>query len=99
GEQIVRVGGSVHGPTTFILTCMEAEGRQYDDALAEAQSLGLAEKDPTADVEGHDAAAQAAILAALAVGSDVVDADVHREGITNIRAVDVAYAKRLGYSV
>jgi homoserine dehydrogenase len=67
--------------------------------LAEAQRLGMAERDPTADVEGHDAAAKAAILAALAFGSDVVDADVHREGISGIRAVDVAYANRLGYSV
>ena len=67
--------------------------------LAEAQELGLAERDPTADVEGHDAAAKAAILAALAFGSDVVDADVHREGISGISAADVAYANRLGYSV
>jgi homoserine dehydrogenase len=59
----------------------------------------MAERDPTADVEGHDAAAKAAILAALAFGSDVVDADVHREGITAISAADVAYANRLGYSV
>jgi homoserine dehydrogenase len=99
GEQIVRVMGIVNGTTNFILTCMEEDGMDFDDALAEAQRLGLAERDPTADVEGHDAAAKAAILAALAFGSDVVDADVHREGITAIRAVDVAYASRLGYSV
>src|ERR1700678_3378704 len=59
----------------------------------------MAERDPRADVEGHDAAAKAAILAALAFGSDVVDSDVHREGIAGIRAEDVAYANRLGYSV
>jgi homoserine dehydrogenase len=99
GEQIVRVMGIVNGTTNFILTRMEDDGVDFEDALAEAQSLGLAERDPTADVEGHDAAAKAAVLAALAFGSDVVDADVHREGITGIRAVDVAYAKRLGYSV
>ena len=99
GEQIVRVMGIVNGTTNFILTRMEEDGVDFDDALAEAQRLGLAERDPTADVEGHDAAAKAAILAALAFGCDVVDADVHREGITGIRAADVAYANRLGYSV
>ena len=99
GEQIVRVMGIVNGTTNFILTRMEEDGVDFDDALAEAQRLGLAERDPTVDVEGHDAAAKAAILAALAFGCDVVDADVHREGITGIRAADVAYANRLGYSV
>jgi homoserine dehydrogenase len=99
GEQIVRVMGIVNGTTNFILTQMEEDGVDFDDALAEAQRLGLAERDPTADVEGHDAAAKAAILAALAFGSDVVDADVHREGISSVSAVDVAYANRLGYSV
>jgi homoserine dehydrogenase len=98
GEQIVRVMGIVNGTTNFILTRMD-EGSQYADALAEAQSLGLAERDPAADVEGHDAAAKAAILAALAFGSDVVDADVYREGISAISAADVSYANRLGYSV
>jgi homoserine dehydrogenase len=99
GEQIVRVMGIVNGTTNYILTRMEEAGENYDDALREAQSLGLAERDPSADVEGHDAAAKAAILAALAFGVDVVDADVHREGISDIRAADVAYANRLGYSV
>jgi homoserine dehydrogenase len=99
GERILRVMGIVNGTTNFILTRMEEDGVDFDDALAEAQRLGMAERDPTADVEGHDAAAKAAILAALAFGSDVVDADVHREGISGIRAVDVAYANRLGYSV
>ncbi len=99
GEQIVRVMGIVNGTTNYILTRMEEEGASYDDVLREAQELGMAERDPTADVEGHDAAAKAAILAALAFGSDVVDADVHREGISGISAADVAYASRLGYSV
>jgi homoserine dehydrogenase len=99
GEQILRVMGIVNGTTNFILTRMEEDGVDFDDALAEAQRLGLAERDPTADVEGHDAAAKAAILAALAFGSDVVDADVHREGISGIEAADVAYANRLGYAV
>ncbi len=99
GEQILRVMGIVNGTTNYILTRMEEEGASYDDMLREAQELGLAERDPTADVEGHDAAAKAAILASLAFGSDVVDADVHREGISGVRAADVAYANRLGYSV
>jgi len=99
GEQILRVMGIVNGTTNYILTRMEEDGDSYDDVLREAQELGLAERDPTADVEGHDAAAKAAILAALAFGSDVVDADVHREGITSVSAADVAYANRLGYSV
>ncbi len=99
GEQIVRVMGIVNGTTNFILTRMEEDGVDFDDALAEAQRLGMAERDPTADIEGHDAAAKAAILAALAFGSDVVDVDVHREGISGIAAADVAYANRLGYSV
>jgi homoserine dehydrogenase len=99
GEQIERVMGIVNGTTNFILSRMEEDGVDYADALSEAQSLGLAERDPTADVEGHDAAAKAAILAVLAFGSDVVDADVHREGITGVSAADMAYAKRLGYSI
>jgi homoserine dehydrogenase len=99
GEQIVRVMGIVNGTTNFILTRMEEGGSTYEAALAEAQSLGLAERDPSADVDGHDAAAKAAILAALAFGSDIVDADVHREGITTISDADVAYASRLGYSI
>ncbi|HVX22984.1 MAG TPA: homoserine dehydrogenase [Acidimicrobiales bacterium] len=99
GERVVRVMGIVNGTTNYILTRMAEDGMDYADALAEAQSLGLAERDPTADVAGDDAAAKAAILAGLAFGSDVVGDDVHREGITGVRAVDVAYAARLGYVV
>jgi homoserine dehydrogenase len=99
GEQILRVMGIVNGTTNFILTRMEEKGDDYDDVLREAQELGLAERDPTADVDGHDAAAKAAILAVLAFGLDVVDADVYREGIGAVSAADVAYAKQLGYSV
>jgi homoserine dehydrogenase len=99
GEQIERVMGIVNGTTNYILTRMEEEGAPYDEVLREAQALGLAEADPSADVDGHDAAAKAAILASLAFGSDVVDADVHREGISGLDAADVAYANRLGYAV
>ena len=99
GERVVRVMGIVNGTTNYILTSMAEDGMDYADALAEAQALGLAERDPTADVAGDDAAAKAAILAGLAFGSDVVGDDVYREGITGVRAVDVAYAGRLGYVV
>ncbi|MGO9457549.1 MAG: homoserine dehydrogenase [Acidimicrobiales bacterium] len=99
GERVVRVMGIVNGTTNYILSRMTDEGLDYDEALAEAQRLGLAERDPTADVEGDDAAAKAAILAGLAFGSDLVGASVYREGITGVRAVDVAFAGRLGYVV
>jgi homoserine dehydrogenase len=99
GERIHRVMGIVNGTTNFILTKMSEQGADYADVLAEAQDLGLAERDPTADVEGYDAAAKAAILAGVAFGYDVGGAAVMREGITAIRAVDVEFAERLGYSV
>lgn len=99
GEHIVRVMGIVNGTTNFILTRMSEEGSDYHAALAEAQEQGYAERDPTADVEGHDAAAKAAILAGLAFGADVPGASVPREGISQISAVDVAFAARLGYVV
>jgi len=99
GERIHRVMGIVNGTTNFILTKMSEQGADYADVLAEAQALGLAERDPTADVEGYDAAAKAAILAGVAFGYDVGGAEVMREGITAIRAVDVEFAERLGYSV
>jgi homoserine dehydrogenase len=99
GERVVRVMGIVNGTTNYILTRMGDGGMDYAEALAEAKRLGLAERDPTADVEGHDAAAKAAILAGLAFGSDLLGTDVPREGITAVRAVDVAFADRLGYVV
>ena len=91
--------GIVNGTTNFILTKMGEQGADYAEVLAEAQALGLAERDPTADVEGYDAAAKAAILAGVAFGYDVVGDDVQREGITGIGAVDVDFADRLGYVV
>jgi homoserine dehydrogenase len=99
GERVRRVMGIVNGTTNFILSTMTDEGVDYAAALAEAQRLGLAERDPSADVDGHDAAAKAAILAGLAFRCDVVDADVHREGISGLPAADVAFAGRLGYVV
>ncbi len=95
GDHIQRVMGIVNGTTNFILTKMDESGAAFGDALAEAQALGFAEADPTADVEGFDAAAKAAILAGLAFHSRVTDSDVYREGITKITATDVAVAKSL----
>ena len=95
GDHIHRVMGIVNGTTNFILTKMDESGAAFGDALSEAQGLGFAEADPTADVEGFDAAAKAAILAGLAFHSRVTDVDVYREGITKITDTDVAVAKSL----
>jgi homoserine dehydrogenase len=99
GEHVRRVMGIVNGTTNFILTKMGEQGADYADVLAEAQALGFAESDPTADVEGFDAAAKAAILAGVAFGYDVADTEVLREGITSVRAVDVEVAERFGYVI
>ncbi|MGH9265006.1 MAG: homoserine dehydrogenase [Acidimicrobiales bacterium] len=99
GDRIERVLGIVNGTTNFILTRMAESGQSFDEALAEAQELGYAERDPTADVEGHDAAAKAAIIASLAFGVRVVAGDVYREGITDVSADDIRMAGRLGYVV
>src|SRR6185503_202265 len=93
------VMGIVNGTTNFILTKMTEDGADYGAALAEAQALGFAERDPTADVEGFDAGAKAAIMASIAFGSKVVAGDVYHEGISGITAADIAMAKRLGYVV
>jgi homoserine dehydrogenase len=95
GDHVQRIMGIVNGTTNYILTKMDESGAAFADALAEAQALGFAEADPTADVEGFDAAAKAAILAGLAFHSRVTDSDVYREGITKITATDVAVAKSL----
>lgn len=99
GESIRRVMGIVNGTTNFILTRMSEGGAAYHDALAEAQSLGYAERDPTADVEGFDAAAKAAILANVAFGARVVAGDVYREGIASLTGDDIDMAHKLGYVV
>jgi len=99
GEDVRRIMGIVNGTTNFILTRMSEEATSYAEALAEAQQLGYAERDPTADVEGYDAGAKAAILASLAFGAKVVAGDVYHEGISNITATDIEFARRLGYVV
>jgi homoserine dehydrogenase len=95
GDHINRVMGIVNGTTNFILTKMDEEGLAFDQVLKEAQALGYAEADPTADVEGHDAAAKAAILAGLAFHSKVTAKDVYCEGITKLTAQDVITAKAM----
>jgi homoserine dehydrogenase len=99
GEPVTRVMGILNGTTNFILTKMSEEGAEYGEALAEAQELGFAERDPTADVEGYDAGAKAAIIASIAFGAKVVAGDVYHEGISGITAGDIAVARRLGYVV
>jgi homoserine dehydrogenase len=95
GDQVHRIMGIVNGTTNYILTKMDESGTAFDDALKQAQVLGFAEADPTADVEAIDAASKAAILAGLAFHSRVSDADVYREGITKITATDVKVAKAM----
>ncbi|MGD9793189.1 MAG: homoserine dehydrogenase [Acidimicrobiia bacterium] len=99
GEPITRVMGIVNGTTNYILTRMSEAGASYSDALSEAQSLGYAERDPTADVEGFDAGAKAAIIASIAFGARVRAGDVYHEGISKITTGDIAVAHRLGYVV
>jgi len=99
GEPITRVLGIVNGTTNYILTKMTEEGADYTVALTEAQRLGFAERDPTADVEGLDAAAKAAIIASIAFGARVVAGDVYNEGISSVTGADIVIAKRLGYVV
>lgn len=95
GDQVHRIIGIVNGTTNYILTKMDESGTAFDDALKQAQALGFAEADPTADIEAIDAASKAAILAGLAFHSRVSDADVYREGITKITATDVKVAKAM----
>lgn len=96
GDHITKVMGIINGTTNYILTQMYETGADFGDALKEAQALGFAEADPTADVEAFDAAAKAAILASLAFHTKVTDADVYREGITKITAHDIHVAKDMG---
>ena len=99
GDRINRVMGIVNGTTNFILTKMDEEGLPFDVVLKEAQALGYAEADPTADIEGHDAAAKAAILAGLAFHSRVTANDVACEGISKLTAQDVATAKSMNKTI
>jgi homoserine dehydrogenase len=95
GDRVTKVLGIVNGTTNYVLDKMHSTGSGFADAVAQAQALGYAEADPTADVEGFDAAAKAAILASLAFHTRVSAADVHREGITEVTSADVASAKAM----
>jgi homoserine dehydrogenase len=99
GDRITKVMGIVNGTTNFILSAMDSTGAGYAETLEEASRLGYAEADPTADVDGYDAAAKAAILASLAFHSRVTASDVHREGIGGVSSFDIAAAKSLGRTV
>ncbi|SFR11799.1 homoserine dehydrogenase [Lentzea waywayandensis] len=99
GDRITRVMGIVNGTTNFILSAMDATGAGYNETLEEASRLGYAEADPTADVDGFDAASKAAILASLAFHTRVTASDVYREGIRAVSAADIQAAKGLGRTV
>lgn len=98
-ERIRRIVGIVNGTTNYILWRMSEAHVSYREALQEAQSLGYAERDPSADVEGYDASAKAAILAGIAFNAEVVAGDVYREGIETLEVADIEFAHRLGYEV
>ena len=95
GDRVHRVLGIVNGTTNFVLSRMDETGAGFAEALEEATALGYAEADPSADIDGFDAAAKAAILASLAFHTRVTAADVHREGIADVTAADVASARRM----
>jgi homoserine dehydrogenase len=99
GDRVRKVIGILNGTTNYILTRMDEEGADLADVLADAQALGYAEADPTADVEGHDAAAKAAILASLAFDAEVTKDQVFCEGISAVTATDIANARRMGYVI
>lgn len=99
GDFVTRLMGIVNGTTNYILTKMHEDGREFSDVLKEAQSLGYAETDPTADIEGFDAAAKAAILSGLAFHTRVTVDDVYREGISNITLEDVKIAQSMGHVI
>ena len=99
GERISRVMGIVNGTTNFILSKMTSEGSDYSEALQEAQFLGYAEADPTADVEGFDAAAKVQILSSLAFGTELKGEEISRQGISGVRSIDVEFARRSGYVI
>jgi homoserine dehydrogenase len=99
GDSVLRVAGIVNGTTNYILSEMDSTGADYSKALEDASALGYAEADPTADVEGYDAAAKAAILASIAFHTRVTADDVYREGITRITPADFASARALGCTI
>jgi homoserine dehydrogenase len=98
-NRIRRIAGILNGTCNFILTSMRERGREFADVLAEAQKLGYAEADPSFDIDGVDAAHKLAILTALAFGRPVDFAAIHIEGIRNVSALDITFARELGYRI
>lgn len=99
GEEIEEITGILNGTTNYILTKMDKEGASFENALKEAQELGYAERNPEADVEGHDTCRKIAILTAMATGREVNYEDIYTEGITKITDVDFRYAEKMGTSI
>jgi homoserine dehydrogenase len=99
GDRIIRVMGIVNGTTNFILSAMDETGANYGETLEEASRLGYAEADPTADVDGYDAASKAAILASIAFHTRVTAGDVYREGISAVTSADIVAARTLGRTI
>ncbi|MBA4293050.1 homoserine dehydrogenase [bacterium] len=99
GNDVIKMMGILNGTTNFILSKMEAEGADFGEVLAEAQRLGYAEADPSADVDGFDTMYKISILAAICFGKQIPLEDVHREGIRSVSAADMKYAKQFGYKI
>src|SRR5579862_4567578 len=99
GDRITALYGILNGTSNYILTEMERRGESFDTILAEAQALGYAEADPSADVDGYDARSKLAILAALAFGEKITPSDIYTEGIRRIQPVDFQYAHQLGHTI
>ena len=99
GNEILTIAGILNGTTNYILSRMEAEGADYADVLADAQAKGYAEADPSADVDGFDAASKTAILASIGFSSRVTTDDVYQQGIRTISAEDISVAHDLGYTI
>ena len=99
GDRITTLLGILNGTSNFILTEIEKRRADFDDVLAEAQQLGYAEADPTADIDGYDARSKLAILAALAFGEKITPSDIYTDGIRRIQPIDFQYAHRLGHTI
>lgn len=99
GDVIEEITGILNGTTNYMMTKMAEEGMEFEDVLKDAQAKGYAEKDPTADIEGHDACRKIAILTSLVCGQQVDFEDIHTEGITKISATDIKYARSMGYAI
>ena len=99
GDRVTTLFGILNGTSNFILTEIEKRRADFDEVLAEAQQLGYAEADPTADIDGYDARSKLAILAALAFGEKITPSDIYTDGIRRIQPIDFQYAHRLGHTI